>query len=117
MNPLKTIRQIRREKNLKQVDLANQLEISQSNYAKLESGKIELTIKKLQQISDALGVHPADILFPGMLSNQKEVKEDKLHIEKLEKVYIELIESKNKLIEELTERSGLYKKLYEENKK
>jgi transcriptional regulator with XRE-family HTH domain len=44
------LKQIRQSRGLKQKEMAQKLEISSSAYSKIESGKIELTVKNLLKI-------------------------------------------------------------------
>ena len=113
MEANQTIRKIRRLKNIRQADIAKKLGVSQSNYAKLENAKIELTIAKLYKISDILEVHPCEILFPNEFHSREESVEKAAGINQ-DIVYKEIIDSKNSLIAELKEKASIYKKLYEE---
>lgn len=63
MNISKNIIAIRESKRLKQVDVASMLGMEQSNYARLEKRDVEMTIKQLMQIAQALGVSVDDILY------------------------------------------------------
>ena len=56
------IKKFRELKNLTQEYMAAQLEMSQSAYSKIETGESDVTFKKLELISRALGVKPEDIL-------------------------------------------------------
>lgn len=53
---VRAIKSLRISKNLKQINLARALKISESNYSKIESGKKALTISQLKTISDYLGI-------------------------------------------------------------
>ncbi|GAB4277995.1 MAG: hypothetical protein Kow0068_01400 [Marinilabiliales bacterium] len=114
MDANQTIRKIRRLKNIRQADLAKALGVSQSNYAKLENSKIELTIAKLFKISEILKVHPCEILFPEEYSSIAGSVEKSQGINP-DIVYKEIIEAKNSLIKELKEKVEIYKELYEES--
>lgn len=50
------IRKLREEKGLKQEYLAHELEITQSNYSRLEKDDNRLTVPKLQKIAEVLNV-------------------------------------------------------------
>lgn len=56
------IRHIRELKDYTQEFLAETLQISQSSYARIETGTTDLTITRLYQISDVLGVTPSEFL-------------------------------------------------------
>ncbi|MFH2142994.1 MAG: helix-turn-helix transcriptional regulator [Bacteroidota bacterium] len=114
MNPFPTVRKLRRDKNIRQAEIAKHLGISQSNYAKLENGKIELTINKLLKISEFLHVHPVEILYPESFPLDKKESIEKLLLHKLEKSYKETVVAKDKLITELKEKSEDYKKLLDD---
>ncbi|WP_291116764.1 helix-turn-helix domain-containing protein [Flavobacterium sp. UBA6135] len=50
------IRKIRNENSLSQEFMANELEISQSQYGKIENGKVTLSFERLQKIATILKV-------------------------------------------------------------
>jgi transcriptional regulator with XRE-family HTH domain len=56
------IKRYRELKGLTREVVAGELEMSVSGYSKIERGEIDLTITKLQRISDILGVSASDIL-------------------------------------------------------
>lgn len=56
------IKKYRELKDLTREDVAGELEMSVSGYSKIERGEIDLTLTKLQRISDVLGVSASDIL-------------------------------------------------------
>lgn len=58
----KNIKHIRELKNFTQEHLANKLGLSIRAYSKIESGETQLTINRLNQISEVLEVSPQDIL-------------------------------------------------------
>jgi transcriptional regulator with XRE-family HTH domain len=111
MNPYTIVRKLRRDKNIRQAEIAKHIGITQSNYAKLENGKIELTISKLEKISEFLKVHPVEILYPGTFSGENRESIEKVLLEKLESSYQQSIQSKDELIEELKEKALIYKSL------
>jgi transcriptional regulator with XRE-family HTH domain len=61
------LRQIRISKNLKQKDMAQKMGISRSTYSKIESGKVELTVKNLLKI----GAIFKDISLEWLLTGEK----------------------------------------------
>jgi transcriptional regulator with XRE-family HTH domain len=56
MQVSKNIRTIRERKGLTQVDMANRMGTERSNYARLENRDVNLTLKQIQEIADALEV-------------------------------------------------------------
>lgn len=56
------IKKYRELKGLTREDIAVELDMSVSGYSKIERGEIDLTITKLQRISEVLGVSASDIL-------------------------------------------------------
>lgn len=61
-HPELKIKQIRELKNISQDYVADKLEISTRAYSKIESGETSLSIKRLNEISSALDIHPLDVL-------------------------------------------------------
>jgi len=58
------IRAIRTMKGYSQEYMAAKLHMSQSAYGKIERGKTDITVNRLKQVSDLLGLsNPADILL------------------------------------------------------
>lgn len=62
------IRKLREEKGIKQEYIAQELEISQSNYGRLEKDDNRLTVPKLQKIAEVLNVS-VSILFGEKANN------------------------------------------------
>lgn len=62
------IRKLREEKGIKQEYMAHELEISQSNYGRLEKDDNRLTVPKLQKIAETLNVS-ISILFDEKAAN------------------------------------------------
>lgn len=56
------IKKYRELKSLTREFVAGEIEMTVSGYSKIERGEIDLTLTKLQKISDALGVSVSDIL-------------------------------------------------------
>ncbi len=56
------LKKLRELKNLTQEYVANQLEITQSNYSRIENNEIELSLNKLEKIADVLEMKPEEIL-------------------------------------------------------
>jgi transcriptional regulator with XRE-family HTH domain len=62
LQPEVKIKQVRELKNVTQEYIANKLGISTRAYSKIETGETQLTINRLNEISDALGVDPLEVL-------------------------------------------------------
>lgn len=62
MSVVNKIKRYREAKNFTQSYMAEQLDISQNTYSKIESGTIKLTVDRLEQISNVLNVQIEDIL-------------------------------------------------------
>ena len=56
------IKSLRQEKNLSVQDLAYLCDMERSSMSRIESGRINITIKTLCLISNALGIEPKDLL-------------------------------------------------------
>lgn len=56
------IRQLRNKKNFSQEFVADKIGISQSNYAKLENGKVKLNLEILQKIAAVLEMNLSDLM-------------------------------------------------------
>lgn len=56
------IKKIRELKNFTQGYMAEQLELAQSSYSKIESGEIDLTISRIEQIAKILYIDISQIL-------------------------------------------------------
>ncbi len=95
MNTLENIKRIREVKKLSQTEVAEQLGIAYQNYWKIENGKTELSLSRLEQISTILGVSLGELLgidAPDSKKSDEEIEPLKKRIEELEK-YIHQIES------------------------
>ena len=56
------IKSYRTEKNLSVQELAYLCNMERSNISRIESGRVNITIKTLCTISNALGIEPKDLL-------------------------------------------------------
>ncbi len=56
------IRNARRQKDLSQENIAYLLDISQSQYSKLENGEVNFNISKLSLLLDALELNPLEVI-------------------------------------------------------
>jgi transcriptional regulator with XRE-family HTH domain len=61
-NPELKIKQLRELKNFTQEYMAQQLGLSTRAYSKIESGETQLTINRLNDISEILGIDPIEAL-------------------------------------------------------
>jgi transcriptional regulator with XRE-family HTH domain len=71
---------IRNSKNLKQIEVSEALGISQSTYSKIESGKYDITLSMLFNISEYFGVSIEWIL--GIKDNVELTSNESLEVEK-----------------------------------
>lgn len=62
MEVSKNIRSIREKKGLTQVDMANRMGTERSNYARLENRDVNLTLRQIQEIAEALDVSVYEII-------------------------------------------------------
>ena len=53
---IKSIKAIRLERGISQLDMAKKLEMSRASYIAIEQGKRELAVSELEKIADILGV-------------------------------------------------------------
>ena len=58
----KLLKQLRKEKNLTQEELADKVGIGQTFISKIERGHFEPSIPTLRRIAKVLGVSPAELL-------------------------------------------------------
>ncbi len=56
------IKKIRKEKNMSQIELASLCEFEKASMSRIECGKINTTILTLKKISEALNIHPSELL-------------------------------------------------------
>jgi len=111
MNISENIKRLRIERRLSQVEMSDKLGIAQNNYGKIERGITEITISRLYQIADILGVDIQDIL--GIDKNDKariDLSSIEAQAKSLEKRIFEL----ENWLDDKTKLSKLYKQKYEE---
>ena len=112
------LKNIRELKNLKQEYVAERLGISTRAYSKIETEETQLTIKRLNEISEILGVSPQEIIgfetsivfnngnnqnggeYSNTIYNQTEIE----HVERL---YKKLLEEKERTIQLLMEKKSV----------
>lgn len=56
------IKKLRELKNYTQEYMANQLDMTQSSYSKIETGETDISYSKLEKIAQALQIRPEDII-------------------------------------------------------
>jgi transcriptional regulator with XRE-family HTH domain len=78
------IRAIRKAKNISQADMADKLGMYPANYNRLESGKTEITLARLQQIAEIFGMSVIELLQYGDGNAAESVKEDSEKVKLLE---------------------------------
>lgn len=61
-NPEIKLKQLRELKNLTQEHIATQLGLTTRAYSKIESGETQLTINRLNEISNILNIDPMEVL-------------------------------------------------------
>lgn len=61
-NPELKVKNIRELKNLTREYMANQLNLSLRAYSKIESGETQLTINRINEISNILDINPLELL-------------------------------------------------------
>jgi transcriptional regulator with XRE-family HTH domain len=58
----KKVRELRRQRGWRQIDLAAHAKLSETYICELEKGKWEIGISTLEQLAGALGIKPSDLL-------------------------------------------------------
>ncbi|MCA0231895.1 MAG: helix-turn-helix domain-containing protein [Bacteroidetes bacterium] len=78
MKYLENIKATRKAKGLTQQEMSDKIGMAKNNYGKVENGQIELTINRLYQIADILGVSVVSLLgeSTGDASTLEELKRD-----------------------------------------
>lgn len=109
------IKRYRELKGLTREVVAGELEMSVSGYSKIERGEIDLTITKLQRISDILGVSASDILnfdvtnvfnisnnqqVQGLGSKESNITNNLNKVDDYTQKYIKMLEEKIQSLEE-----------------
>ena len=93
---LKNIKNIRIEKGISQKNMANKLQFAQSNYNKIENGLSELTVKRLYEIAEILGVS----VFQILIEKDVELLQEKIRDEFETKQLNEFIEKEKEKMKE-----------------
>lgn len=61
-NIFEKLKKLRKSKGLTQLDMADKLGLTQPNYATFESGKNEITLSRLEKISEVFGISVLELL-------------------------------------------------------
>lgn len=88
MDISKTIRTVREDKRLTQLEVAEKLQMERSNYARLEARGNKLSIEQLEQIARVLGVSVVELI-----TGETQKIEDSGRVQELEKRIEELEQS------------------------
>jgi transcriptional regulator with XRE-family HTH domain len=96
MSLSETIKAIRKEKRISQVEVADLLGMEKANYHRLENRGEKLTIEQLEKIAEALGVSAKELLFgeKQVNNNDERVKELELRAD----YWYEIAETRNELL-------------------
>lgn len=102
------IRVLREAKGLSQSDMANSLKIATQNYWKIEKGKTELTVSRLTQIAEILGISANELLMgePQKVEDSDKVRELENRIKELNdivKLYQDNSQMKDREFERIKE--------------
>lgn len=65
---MKTLREAREERGIKQLAVANHLKIARQTYAKYEDNPRDMPVYLAEGACDFIGCNPCDIFFGGMSS-------------------------------------------------
>lgn len=110
----KRIQQLRELKNLTQTHMADQLKMNQGSYSKIESGETDISYRRLEQVSEILGLRVEDVIgfnesivfnlinnktANGLVINQVSKNEKRLYEE-----YIEALKNENKFLKTLVNK-------------
>ncbi len=93
MRYLENIRELRKAKGLTQMDMSEKIGMAKNNYGKVENGHIELTVKRLYEIADILGVSVTTLLGEETGGNER--------VAELEKEIVQLQAEKAKVEQSL----------------
>ena len=87
------IRDLREDMDIKQIDIANQIPMSQSSYSKIERDEQEPNLEQLRRICQILRLNPSYLLS---LDTYPEVKEkDQQFAEEIKNLYLKYYEKRN----------------------
>jgi len=105
---LEKIKQYRVFKGYTQVDIADKLNITSQNYQLIESGKISVTLDRVEKIAEILGIDVLDLF--GL--NEKQSSQTEKENENLKKQLIEANQNIKELSESLKDRRLRLGKIY-----
>lgn len=74
---LENLKNIRNEKGISQKEMADKLKFAQNNYSKIERGLVELTVNRLYEIAEILGVS----IFQILIEKDVELLQEKIRVE------------------------------------
>jgi transcriptional regulator with XRE-family HTH domain len=97
------LKKLRKQHNLTQRQIAEFLEISQSQYAKIESGERNLKLTKLTKLCDLYNVPEEYIVY-----GEGKPNEDKLTFKGSKGLPLKTLARMNKIIKNLDEMRALY---------
>lgn len=105
------IRQIREAQGIKQQSLADILGITQQNYARIETGKVSITMERLEKISEVFGMTVLEILTyqdtpSNTLPDASLVVRESQAVQQLQQNYINLLQKVSDL-QDMTTRFSL----------
>lgn len=75
---LDNIKRLRNEKEISQKQMAERLGFAQNNYSKIERGLVELTVNRLYEIAEILGVSIFQILLENKNDNIEETLKNEI---------------------------------------
>ena len=109
MDISKSIREVREEKRLTQLEVADKLQMERSNYARLEARGNKLTIEQLEKIAGALGVSVMELLTGEgqKVQDSEEVERLRKRVEELEDRIKDKEESNRRIKKDLSEAFNL----------
>lgn len=103
MNVLENIKKIRGEKKITQADISEKLGLAQNNYGNIERGITELTISRLYEIANVLGVSANELLGEPIQETDnvkvKELESRILGLEEIVNLQRQLLEEKNQKLD------------------
>jgi transcriptional regulator with XRE-family HTH domain len=103
MNILENIKKIRGEKKITQADISEKLGLAQNNYGNIERGITELTVSRLYEIANVLGVSANELLGEPMQATDnikvKELESRVLELEEIVNLQRQLLEEKNQKLD------------------
>ncbi len=102
MDIVKKIIELRKQKGYTQSLMAEKLGIAPNNYGKIETEKTELSVTRLAQIAEILGVSVTELMTgePQKVEDTGKVRELEKRVKELE----DIIKDKNKVIEAVEEK-------------